>query len=69
MMMTEGKTKVYEEPFVSPFGKDTEAEAMRVLNSIRECHPESKGWVEIDGYTEQRADGKWYAVRHHAQYK
>lgn len=67
--MTEGKTKAYEEIFVSPFGKNTEDEATRVLNSIRESHPESNGWVEIEGYVEQKADGKWYAVRHHEQYK
>lgn len=64
-----GKEKVFEEIFYSPFEKDTQAEAMRVLDAIREGHPESSGWVEFTGTLEKLPNGKWRAVRHHAQYK
>lgn len=63
------KTKVFEETFISPFHKPTKGEASKVLDSIRSCHPESSGWVEIKGYVEQLPDGSWRAVRQHAQYR
>lgn len=56
---------IYEETFVSPFEKETEAEALKVLDAIRDCHPESSGWHEVDGYAEQLFNGKWRAVRKH----
>ncbi len=65
----EGKQKVYEETFKSPFEKDSRESALRVLTAIRAAHPAVCGWVEIDGYVEQLPNGKWRAVRHHAQYK
>ena len=49
---------VYRETFVSPFHKDTESEALRVLDAIREGHPASSGWVEIRGYVEKLPSGK-----------
>lgn len=58
-------TKRFKETFVSPFGKETESDARRVLDKIREAHDAAHGWAEIDAYVEQRADGKWYAVRIH----
>ena len=64
-----GKLKTFEEIFRSPFEKDTESEALRTLNAIRESHPNSSGWVELNGYTEKLPNGKYRAVRHHAQYK
>ncbi len=64
-----GKTKVFEEVFYSAFEKDTRAEAIRVLNDIREAHPQSSGWEEFAGTAEELPNGKWRAVRHHAQYK
>ena len=64
-----GLRKTFEEVFVSPFEKENEADALRVLLAIRAAHPEQYGWYEIDGYVEQLPNGKWRAVRHHAQYK
>lgn len=64
-----GKTKVFEETFRSPFEKETEGEALRTLSDIRAAHPLSSGWVEFSGYAEHLPNGKWRAVRHHAQYK
>ena len=64
-----GKLKTFEEIFRSPFEKDTESDALRTLNAIREAHPATFGWVEFEGYAEKLPNGKWRAVRHHAQYK
>lgn len=64
-----GREKVYEETFKSPFERDTQADALKVLDAIRAAHPTSCGWVELDGYAEQLPNGKWRAVRKHAQYK
>ena len=55
----------YEEIFVSPFQKDTEGDALKTLQAIRDAHPASSGWKEIKGYVEQLPNGKWRAVRHH----
>lgn len=63
------KTKVFEEIFISPFHKSTKGDALKVLDSIRSSHPESSGWVEIDGFVEKLPDGSWRAVRRHAQYR
>ena len=65
----EGRKKVYEETFKSPFGKDTKEEALKVLKAIREVHDSAHGWLELAGYAEKHEDNKWYAVRYHAQYK
>ena len=65
--MYEGKRKTFEEIFQSPFYKATESEAEKVLNSIRESHPQSSGWVELEGYVEHTSQG-FRAVRHHAKY-
>lgn len=65
----EGKTKIYEETFKSPFEKDSRADALKVLDAIRDAHPTTYGWVEIDGYVEQLPNGKWRAVRRHAKYQ
>lgn len=56
---------VYEETFVSPFEKDTQEGAQKVLEEIRKAHPAEKGWEEIEGFTEQLPNGKWRAVRRH----
>ena len=68
--MTTNMTRepIYHETFVSPFEKDTEGDALRVLDAIRECHPASSGWVEIRGFVEQLPNGKFRAVRVHEQY-
>ena len=55
----------FRETFCSPFGKDSKEGAERVLDAIRKSHPASSGWKEINSYTEQHSDGKWYAVRIH----
>ena len=61
-------TALFHERFVSPIECDTEAEAMRVLNDIRESHPERLGWKEIYGFVEKLPNGKFRAVREHAKY-
>ena len=55
----------FEQTFVSPFEKDTQEGALKVLEEIRKAHPYEKGWEEIEGFTEQLPNGKWRAVRHH----
>ena len=60
---------VYQENFKSPFLKDTESEAQKVLDEIRLAHPASKGWEEIEAYVEQMPNGKYRAVRNHALYR
>ena len=65
----DGKKKVFEESFRSGFQKETKSDALQTLSSIRASHPASDGWVELDGYVDQLPNGKWIAVRHHAQYK
>lgn len=57
--------KEYYEDFISPFEKNTKAKALEVLDSIRESHPKSKGWVEISGYAKKLDNGKWIAIRRH----
>ena len=64
-----GKQKVFEETFESPFEKDTEADALKVLDEIRKTHNEFHGWLEFDGFADQLPNGKWRAVRHHAKYE
>lgn len=61
--------EVYRETFKSPFEKETEEQAERVLESIREAHSAQYGWKEIRGYVEKLPNGKYRAVREHAQYK
>lgn len=63
-----GKQKKFEETFTSPFEKDTEADALKVLDEIRNSHSPDSGWVEFAGYAKQLANGKWVAVRHHVKY-
>ena len=67
--LEDGRQKVFEETFVSPFLKDTQGDAQRVLDAIRAAHDSANGWVEIDARVEQLQNNKWRAVRHHAQYK
>ena len=63
------KEAVYREIFRSPFQKDSEQEALRVLQAIRAAHPLSSGWTEIRGYIEQLPNGKFRAVREHVHVK
>lgn len=55
----------FRETFVSPFEKETRADALRVLQAIREAHPASSGWVELNGYVEELPNGKYRVVREH----
>ena len=66
-----GKQKVFEEIFVSPFEKEHQRDAYRVLDDIRRAHPASSGWVEFSEKTGvvKLPNGKYCAQRHHAQYK
>ena len=66
-MAADKKNYSFEEVFKSPFEKDTEKEALDVLQEIRESHPASSGWVELNAYAEKLPNGKWRAVRHHAK--
>lgn len=61
--------EVYREVFVSPFEKDTEGDALRVLQDIRDAHPSASGWKEIQGFVEKLPNGKFRAVREHAKYR
>ncbi|MBR3163304.1 MAG: hypothetical protein IKF17_04325 [Clostridia bacterium] len=60
---------VFMETFRSPFGKDTPEQAEKVLSIIRENHPASKGWRELDAGVELHDDGKWYAWRKHEHFR
>lgn len=62
------KEIIFEETFVSPFQKDSESDAFKVLEAIRESHPASSGWEEVFGYVESLANGKYRAVRKHRKY-
>lgn len=65
----DGKPLVFEETFRSPFERDTVESALAVLESIRDVHDAAHGWFELDAYVEKLPNGKYRAVRHHAQYK
>lgn len=62
------KEQIFEETFISPFEKDTEIDALKVLDDIRKEHDASQGWVERNAYVEQLPNGKWRAVRQHAKF-
>ena len=66
-----GKKKVFEEVFISPFEKDSQKDAYRVLDDIRQAHPASSGWVEFPEKTgvTKLPNGKYRAQRHHAKYE
>ncbi len=64
----DGRELFYEGKFISPFEKNTKAEAIAVLNQIRNRFNSENGWIELNGYPEKLPNGKWHAVRHHAQY-
>lgn len=57
----------YHEVFKSPSTQESEGDALDVLQKIRESHPASKGWVELNAYVEKMPNGKWRAVRDHAK--
>lgn len=63
------KTRVFGETFESPFEKESESDALIVLDAIRAAHPEKDGWVETKGYAEQLPNGKWRAVRVHEKFR
>ena len=65
----DGRKKIFEEVFKTPANFWTKQQAEDVLNSIRESHNSSCGWVEFEAQTEKMSNGLWRAVRHHAQYK
>lgn len=65
----DGRELFYEGIFISPFEKNTKAEAIAVLNQIRNRFNSENGWLELKGYVEKLPNGKWHAVRYHAQYK
>ena len=61
--------EVFREVFVSPFEKETEGDALKVLEAIRAVHSEEHGWKEINAFIEKLPNGKFRAVREHAQYR
>ena len=63
-----GRWKVLEETIVSPFEKESKDDALKVLEEIRKVHDSRHGWFEVIGTVEQLPNGKWRAVRRHAQY-
>lgn len=70
-MSADGRRKVYEEVFINPGGEMTAALASRHLDAIRQQHSTRYGWHCASGHEGvfKDDDGKWYAFRHHAQYK
>ena len=64
-----GREKVFEETFRSPFEKPTESDALKVLEEIRSSHPLKDGWVEISSKIEKTCNSMFIAVRHHAKYE
>lgn len=66
-MTADTKKYSFHEVFKSPFEKETEGEALDVLQKIRDEYPASKGWVELNAYAEKLPNGKWRAVRDHAK--
>lgn len=64
-----GMLKVYEETFRSGVEVSTPAQAEKVLQSIRDNHPESAGWLEISSGVEHLPNGMYKAIRHHAKYR
>ncbi|MBR4111122.1 MAG: hypothetical protein IKK43_05510 [Clostridia bacterium] len=57
----------YEEHFVGR-GYITKAAAIEKLEKIRDGHPASAGWVELDVTFEQDpVDKTWTVIRHHAK--
>ena len=67
-MLKFGKV-LFEETFTSPFEKNTEEEALIVLDNIRETHDVAHGWEEKYAYAEKLPNGKWRAVRHHVKHE
>jgi len=66
-----GKMKLYEEVFISSYGATSVKEAERILASIQEAHPSSRGWYCPGGEHEGvcvDTDEKFHAYRHHAKY-
>lgn len=64
-----GRHKVYEEIFRSPFEMKTESDALKVLDEIRSAHPSKYGWVEISSRIEKTRNNMFVAIRHHAKYE
>lgn len=62
------RREVYREVFVSPFERDTEEDALKVLQAIRENYSTMYGGEEIKGFVEKLPNGKYHAVREHAKY-
>lgn len=65
----DGKHKVFEETYLSAGHQKTADAAFRVLESIRDSHPTSEGWVEFEAGVQQLPDGNWQAFRMHAKYE
>ena len=53
-----------KERFVSASGYSSKQGAERILQRIREAHPASSGWTEIEAGFELHPDG-WHAYREH----
>ena len=64
-----GRFKVFEETFVSPFEHETECDAFNYLEEIRSTHPLRDGWVEFTSSIKKLKNGKWIATRYHAKYE
>ena len=59
---------VFMETLRFPAGRETMEDAIKDLEEIRNNHPESYNWREIDAGVEQRSDGRWYAWRKHEHF-
>ena len=64
----DGKKLVCEDVYRERF-PTTKGVAEEILHAIRLKYGPEDGWVEIGAWLEKTQDGKYVAVRHHAQYK
>ncbi len=61
-----GHKVLFEETFVSPVTCSSYESALCKLDDIRSCHPESKGWFEVESNIE-KVDNGWKVSRHHVK--
>ena len=61
--------KVFRAVSISHFERETEQDALRDLDAIRNNYPQKDGWKEIRGFVEKLPNGNFRAIRQHAQHK
>lgn len=61
--------RLYVERFEGPCDYSTLKDVEQKLNAVREAHPKSSGWQEIDAYAKKLPNGRYKAVRWHYKIK